>query len=314
MIPPLWAQPPAGPARSLVAPPQDGMAGAPTFAMLLVPPAVAEPSPPAPVAPAIASVREDDAEAPTLAGPPVLSAEIPSPPESHPVVPRDLAPVTVDTAASPSQGVTVAEVQPADTRLAVADAVPIGAASGHAAGERARVFNQDGFFGTAVIVAEATEPSVQASPAALPPASVPMVGNTFGEAALPVLAERTTVTTKAPIIETVASPPPVPPRNGQAVLAGSIQPVVLTRPFAKAIPARVAVPTPPRRPIVPPPTAFVAVAVQAVAHGIDVVARIDRHDPAAGRLSDEIAALLSRHGYAPGRIAVLGPLRTPEER
>ncbi|WP_156349077.1 MULTISPECIES: hypothetical protein [unclassified Sphingomonas] len=317
MIPPLWVQPPAGPARSLVAPPQDGMAGAPTFAMLLVPPAVAEPSSSVPVALAVASAQTDDAEPPTMAGPPALSAEIPSFPSSlerHPVVPRDLAPVAVGTIVSSLHDVTVAGVQPADTRFAVVDTVPIGAASNHVTDARARVFNQDGFFGTGVIVAEATEPPVQASSVALPQAAVPLVGETSEGDVMPPLAERTTVAARSSFAGTMASPPPVPTRNGQAASGGSILPVVLARTFAKNTPARVAVLTPPRRPIVPPPTAFVAVAVRAVAHGIDVVARIDRHDPAAGRLSDEIAALLSRHGYASGRIVVLAPLQLPEER
>ncbi len=52
----------------------------------------------------------------------------------------------------------------------------------------------------------------------------------------------------------------------------------------------------------------VAVAVHAVQHGLDIVARLAAADPGERRqLTDEIAAFLSSHGYPPGRIAVLAP-------
>lgn len=63
-----------------------------------------------------------------------------------------------------------------------------------------------------------------------------------------------------------------------------------------------------------PTGSFVAVAVQAVAHGIEVVAQVaglDERDRAA--LADEVAALLAAHGYAPAHITIAAMSGTRQE-
>lgn len=53
----------------------------------------------------------------------------------------------------------------------------------------------------------------------------------------------------------------------------------------------------------------VAVAIHAMQHGLEIVARVAATDPGdRQQLTDEIAAFLSSHGYPPGRIAVLAPV------
>ncbi|MEP9403181.1 hypothetical protein [Sphingomonas sp. VNH70] len=180
------------------------------------------------------------------------------------------------------------------------------------AGERppaARVFNEDGLFARAL--AFVPDPPVPAR--AMPVAPLPLP---TGEA--------------GPSGEGSVPPPPFLPASGTIrSVQNAPPPGAAPRPRFRAVasvPAR-DVPTPvvaqPSRPaaaeapqamprsaarprFLPRPTAPVAVAVHAVGHALEVVARLDMLDAGERlRLADAIAALLARHGHAPGRIAVL---------
>lgn len=318
MIPPLWTQGPVTPAQPPSAVPVDGVAGVPTFAMLLIPPVVADPSSLTKVGRGAAPAQDG------VANGRIVVASVP-PLEHQAVMPRDLAPVAADGAGSPTYDIpqgspTLALPSAADAVASVVErhtphaTAPMSPDPGPIPGERARVFNQDGFFGTATIAAPVTPPSVQAQPAGVPPATVSMAAEPPSDGDMP--------TREAPISARALPPPaakmkpfvPVPARQHHITPQASAAPSIVDRRSPRSEPARAAPLPQLRRPMPLPPAAFVAVAVRAVAHGIDVVARIDGRDPAAGRLSDEIAALLSRHGHAPGRVAVLAPLDTRKER
>lgn len=179
---------------------------------------------------------------------------------------------------------------------------------------QAERFNQDGFFGTsvgmpaatvaAVLPTISTEPVVEApvasavdAPAASAATSVAIAKPAAAVPALmpPALAKPTAPQLVAPMpVTTFAAAPR--PQSSRSVVVAPVQP----RP-----PVR-------QRPL--PTGSFVAVAVQAVAHGIEVVAQIaglDEHDRAA--LADDVAALLAAHGYAPAHITITAMSGTRQE-
>ncbi len=171
---------------------------------------------------------------------------------------------------------------------------------------QAERFNQDGFFGTSVAMPAATVAAVVPVASVETVADVPRAlvveGPATPVAAMPVTVPTSTMTVALPVLPTFAKPAgpqPIAPMP----MATSVAP-------PRPQPARSAVVTtvPPRPPVRqrPMPTgSFVAVAVQAVAHGIEVVAQVaglDERDRAA--LADDVAALLAAHGYAPAHITI----------
>lgn len=174
--------------------------------------------------------------------------------------------------------------------------------------QQARIFNQDGFFGSATagpvgivtgpgittpIQGSLTEPAATAIDRVSPPASF-------------VSPARTSVRTDAAPAAPVALPgaqasTPVPQRSVGDVPRPRLRP---DRPAPVVAPIRRERPLP----TAPAMTAPVAVALHATQHGLEIVARLAATDPGDRRqLADEIAALLSAHGYPPGRIVVLAP-------
>ncbi|MDZ7282797.1 hypothetical protein N4G62_12240 [Sphingomonas sanguinis] len=176
---------------------------------------------------------------------------------------------------------------------------------------QARLFNQDGFFGQAQpwAVANPVQPVAmpQPSPLAIADGEIPIAveatpsipdhgpERTAGRNALrplpdPVVAESAHVVKSdtRTLVRTAPLPPP-PPRPVEEALPG-------TTPRG---------PAPVRRPV-PPPNAMVAVALHGTARGMEVAAQVaglDERDRAA--LAEEVAALLSAHGYAPARISII---------
>lgn len=180
---------------------------------------------------------------------------------------------------------------------------------------QAERFNQDGFFGTSVAMPVAAVAVVLPSAAPEPVVESPVAASAAGpatpavtpvattKATAPVVAPLSSVFAKATAPQFVA---PVPTTTA---------PVAASRPpSSRSTPAAPVQPRPPvrRRPL--PNGSFVAVAVQAVAHGIEVVAQVaglDEHDRAA--LADEVAALLAAHGYAPAHITISAMSGTRQE-
>jgi len=169
----------------------------------------------------------------------------------------------------------------------------------------ARVFNQDGFFGDAV----AAEPTaaVRLEPAGDGAAGAPCPTDHSEPTAEPVQVprpgavsvarrgrgeHRPAISGRNPVGEAMPAPRPGQPTAAQRVQGERFRP----RPAPRTAP-------PPRQ--MPLPSMAAAVAVHALAHGLDVVARVADLDPVErARLADEIAALLSAHGYPPGTVRV----------
>lgn len=302
MIPPLWTPAPIGSARPMVAVRQGSDAGAPTFATLLAPPADTTRVLPEPEPMAEASDR--------LADPRSLQHV-----EPRWVAPHDLPPFVQVVPAKPAALEPLPAMASVMTnesrRYSFPNDVPTGK---NANGTQAQVFNHDGFFGTAIVVesapvasfaARSAEPEQPAAALAHAPVTADIPYSPVRPATMAAKPSSNTPSATATSLRVGASHTrPVAPAP----------PSVIARPIRPAVRPGTVCAVPVRRPVLPTPAAFVAIAVQAVANGLDIVARIDRHDPATAHLADEIAALLSRHGYAPARIAVLGPASAPKER
>ncbi len=180
---------------------------------------------------------------------------------------------------------------------------------------QAERFNQDGFFGTSVAMPAATVaavvPVASAEPIAAVPRPLAVEGLAIPVAAPPVAVPTAPMAVVLPVLPTFAKPAgpqPIEPMPA-AVSVASPRP----QPARSAV-VTTAQPRPPVRQRPMPTGSFVAVAVQAVAHGIEVVAQVaglDEHDRAA--LADDVAALLTAHGYAPAHITITAMSGTRQE-
>ncbi|KQN71171.1 hypothetical protein ASE90_16095 [Sphingomonas sp. Leaf67] len=180
---------------------------------------------------------------------------------------------------------------------------PLPAAKVEAQAER---FNQDGFFGTSVAVPAASVAAVLPEASVEPVADVPRAlvveGPATPVAVMPVTLQNVAMAVALPVRPTFAKPTGAQPIAPMPI-ATSVAPP-RPRPARSAVVATV-LPRPPIRQRPVPSGSFVAVAVHAVAHGIEVVAQVaglDERDRAA--LADEVAALLAAHGYAPAHITI----------
>ncbi len=198
--------------------------------------------------------------------------------------------------------------------LRFADLLAVEPASATKIEVQAERFNQDGFFGTSVAMPAAVVATVLSGASVEPATEVPVVSSVEGPAAsvaTPVADTKTPAPVVAPMLPAVAkstAPQFVAPLPATATVTAP------RAPSSRAITAAPAQPRPPvrQRPI--PTGSFVAVVVQAVAHGVEVVAQVaglDERDRAA--LADEVAALLAAHGYAPAHITITAMSGTRQE-
>lgn len=179
---------------------------------------------------------------------------------------------------------------------------------------QAERFNQDGFFGQSVAMPVAAVAAVLPVASVEPATEVSVVSSVEGPAAsvaTPVVATRTPAPVVAPVLPAVTkstAPQFIAPLPATAAVTAS------RALSSRATPTAPVQPRPPVRQRPLPTGSFVAVAVQAVAHGIEVVAQVaglDERDRAA--LADEVAALLAAHGYAPAHITIAGMSGTRQE-
>ncbi len=171
---------------------------------------------------------------------------------------------------------------------------------------QAERFNQDGFFGTfvatpaAAVVAVVPVASVET--VADVPRALVVEGPATPVAVMPVTLQNVATAVALPVRPTFAKPTGAQPIALMPMATSAAPP--RPRPARSAVVATV-LPRPPIRQRPVPSGPFVAVAVHAVAHGIEVVAQVaglDERDRAA--LADEVAALLAAHGYAPAHITI----------
>lgn len=172
---------------------------------------------------------------------------------------------------------------------------------------QAHLFNQDGFFGQAQpwSVTSAMQPvaALQPSPLAVEDGETPIAVD-----AMPSVPDHDSERMAGgnglrPLPDPVVAGPAHGVQSDMRLPVRTVPPP--PRRVEEALPGRTPrVPTPIRRPV-SPPNAMVAVALHGTARGMEVAAQVaglDERDRAA--LADEIAALLSAHGYAPARISV----------
>jgi len=170
---------------------------------------------------------------------------------------------------------------------------------------QAERFNQDGFFGTAVgMPAAAVAAVIPVAP--VEPGAEDPVASVVARPATPVAAPVAVTKAAAPVVT------PTPSAFAKPTASQFVPPVMATTPIAaprppssRLTPVAPVQPRPPVRQRALPTGSFVAVAVQAVAQGIEVVAQVpglDERDRAA--LADDVAALLAAHGYAPAHITI----------
>lgn len=171
----------------------------------------------------------------------------------------------------------------------------------------AEIFNQEGFFGDPVDAPAGVEVSQGVTRVVRPPVVEARAADLAGE---PVVRFAGQVRTSHEAPATLRAPVPTMPSRG----ANNAAPVLRRTPHAligefrgeqvrsRTRPSPHPAP-PPRR--LPAPSAGIAVAVHALAQGVEIAARVEQLDPEErARLADEIAALLSSHGYVPARITV----------
>lgn len=181
---------------------------------------------------------------------------------------------------------------------------------------QAERFNQDGFFGTSVAMPVAAagvavvQPVAPVEPAGEVSVAAPVEGTAASVAASARIAKAAApiVPSMTPGFAKPAVPQPIAPTSTTAPMTAP------RAPSSRSSPAAPVQPRPPMRQRPLPTGSFVAVAVQAVAHGIEVVAQVaglDERDRAA--LADEVAALLAAHGYAPAHITIAGMSGTRQE-
>ncbi len=181
---------------------------------------------------------------------------------------------------------------------------------------QAERFNQDGFFGTSVTMPAAAAAAAAVFPVASvePVAEAPAVTSVEGPAA----------SVATPVVDTKTAAPvaaPMPPAFAKSTAPQFVAPVsvtvTVTLPRMRTPRSTAAAPVQPKPLIRPRPLltgSFVAVAVQALAHGVEVVAQVaglDERDRAA--LADEVAALLAAHGYTPAHIIITATSGTRQE-
>ncbi|KQM23086.1 hypothetical protein ASE73_02365 [Sphingomonas sp. Leaf24] len=175
-------------------------------------------------------------------------------------------------------------------------------------------FNQDGFFGTSVAMPAAAVAAVLPMTSAEPVVEAPVasaVDAPAASSAAPVASAKPAAVVPALMPSTLAKPTAPQPIAPMPVTAFAAAPRPQSSRSAVAAPAQ---PRPPVRQRPVPTGSFVAVAVQAVAHGIEVVAQVaglDDRDRAA--LADDVAALLAAHGYAPAHITITATSGTRQE-
>lgn len=204
-------------------------------------------------------------------------------------------------------------VGPAPT-LRFADLLAVEPASATKVEVQAERFNHDGFFGTSV-----TMPAAAAA-AVFPVASVEPVAE--GPAVTSVDLPAASVAT--PVVDTKTAAPvaaPMPPAFAKSTAPQFVAPVpatvTATVPRTQTPRSSAAAPVQPKPSIRHRPLltgSFVAVAVQALAHGVEVVAQVaglDERDRAT--LADEVAALLAAHGYTPAHITITATSGTRQE-
>lgn len=189
--------------------------------------------------------------------------------------------------------------------LRFADLLAVEPASALKIEVQAERFNQDGFFGTSVAIPAAAV-AVVLPPVVPQPVVEAPAASSFAGPATPVVTPVLATKVAAPVVA------PLPSVFAKATAPQFVAPVPAAAPIAaprppssRSTPAAPVRPRPPVRQRPMPTGSFVAVAVQAVAHGIEVVAQVaglDERDRAA--LADEVAALLAVHGYAPAHITI----------
>lgn len=185
----------------------------------------------------------------------------------------------------------------------------------------ARLFNQDGFFGRADMGTAVAAPIA---------AAVAPVGSPVRDEAVPAVrcpASAQEAVTVAPLLSSSAPLPPVP--AGPAIRAIPVRTEMAPQTSAprvvKDAPIRSHEGSVARRDApsvarafdrrVRPPTASVAVAVHMLGRGVEIAAQVAGLDPSERvRLADEIAALLSAHGFAPARIAIIAAGAGPADK
>jgi hypothetical protein len=200
--------------------------------------------------------------------------------------------------------------------LRFADLLVVDPASPAKVEVQAERFNQDGFFGTSVAMSLAAAGVAVVQPVAPeePAGEVPVAARVEGPAVF-LAASAPIAKAAAPVV------PPMSPGFAKPAVSQPIAPTQATAPMTaprapstRSDPAAPVQPRPPMRQRPLPTGSFVAVAVQAVAHGIEVVAHVaslDERDRAA--LADKVAALLAAHGYAPAHIIITAMSGTRQE-
>lgn len=204
-------------------------------------------------------------------------------------------------------------VGPAPT-LRFADLLAVESASATKVEVQAERFNQDGFFGTSVTMPAAAAAAVFPVASVEPVAEGPAVTSVEGPA----------VSVATPVVDPKTAAPvaaPMPPAFAKSTAPQFVAPVpatvTVTVPHTQTPRSTAAAPVQPKPPVRPRPLptgSFVAVAVQSVAHGVEVVAQIaglDERDRAT--LADEVAALLAAHGYTPAHITITATSGTRQE-
>jgi len=186
--------------------------------------------------------------------------------------------------------------------------LPVATNGSAAVAQQARVFNQDGFFGSATTAPAGTVAGQDATASVqnpmTDPATTPLDRIVEADPFLspPPASMRTNAAPAAPVASVdVQASIPVQNREIGEVPDARLRPDRSAPASAPVRRERVVATTPAM-------TTPVAVALHATRHGLDIVARLAATDPGDRRqLTDEIAAFLSAHGYPPGRIAVLAP-------
>lgn len=188
---------------------------------------------------------------------------------------------------------------------------PVSATKVEAQAER---FNQDGFFGTSVgtpVAAVAVVLPVARMEAVAEAPVASFVDGPAASVAVPVAVAKTARPVVAQMQPALAKPTMPQPTAPTPVMVPATSPRPRSSRPTDAAPVQ---PRPPLRQRPVPTGSFVAVAVQAVAHGIEVVAQVaglDERDRAA--LADDVAALLAAHGYAPAHITITAMSGTRQE-
>lgn len=180
---------------------------------------------------------------------------------------------------------------------------------------QAERFNQDGFFGTSVAMPVAAGVAVMQPVAPVEPAGEVSVAAPVEGTAASVASSARIAKAAAPVVPPMSPGFPKPAVSQLIASTPTTAPMTAPRgPSSCSTPAGPVQPRPPIRQRPLPTGSFVAVAVQAVAHGIEVVAQVaglDERDRAA--LADEVAALLAAHGYTPAHIIITATSGTRQE-